>query len=212
VVARSLSLKFLDVIRKVEYFMEALESPSETQPRRFRPVLPGRLTIAALLAIVASIGVFLTPLREEPVNLEEGIAKSLTAAKWDAWEWLTHPLELNPAGSVTRTTAAIADMCVVPKSGRVWICGEGGLTAFSDNRGETWRQESLPDEDRLTPVEQSNGGKVGGARKLPNLTAIHFIDNEHGLVVGFGGAAFRYGAKPEPHWEAIQHPVSKEAV
>jgi hypothetical protein len=128
---------------------------------RLQRPLPWRLVTAGVLASVAALGVFFTPLHEEPVPIaKERSAGGTTSPTWDPWEWFAHPLELNPAGLITKTTAAIADICIVPKSGRVWICGEGGLTAHSDDHGETWKQEPLPDGGARSayPAAQRCGG------------------------------------------------------
>jgi hypothetical protein len=163
-----------------------------------------RFGVAVIFALIAALGT-LTPIREEPLLLQVRSQNPDLITQQEpelfSTEWFTHPLEINPTASLTFFNSEIADICIVPESGRVWICGKGGLTAFSDDHARTWKQVNLSDIGgrKADSAQEQNGEQ----RKLRDLTSIHFFDRTHGMVVGRDGAAFRYRSEARPSWETI---------
>jgi photosystem II stability/assembly factor-like uncharacterized protein len=102
----------------------------------------------------------------------------LNHCRWTGWTCclalLTAAVQATPVGAALQRPAVLAKAAArsmlqsAAKSGnRLVAVGERGIVVLSDDQGQTWRQ---------VPVPVSVG-----------LTAVHFIDAQHGWIAGHGG-------------------------
>src|SRR5262245_10667070 len=89
------------------------------------------LSLSFALFILSSAGVVFQTARpsefSEPLN-------------WTKAAWWIRPLEFNAARGLPEITGDLNAVEVVQQTGRIWVGGNSGFLAFSDDRGHSWVQ------------------------------------------------------------------------
>jgi len=84
-------------------------------------------------------------------------------------DWWKYPYERNPIKRLPEFTGNLNGVAVVPGSGRVWICGDGGLLAFSDDEGHTWTRFAWHPEDGTYRIPTSAAPAQAADSRLPTF-------------------------------------------
>lgn len=98
-----------------------------------------KLIFAALLLFAASsTTAFFQPLCPDPYR-RSGLAAVI------------YPAEENAHKRLPAFTCDLNAVAVVPETGRVWVVGDRGLVAYSDDGGREWKRRSVPAPDLPPP-------------------------------------------------------------
>lgn len=147
---------------------------SSPTSRKFRLSRKAWFFTALGIFIISTIFAFVQPPRRNPFD-----AKSFHGLRW-----FYHPIERNAFKRLSTITSSINDIFVVPETKRLWIAGDGGLLAYSDNGGVSWEQFDLK---KVLPLSQEKGAK-GAWRLTPGFISTAYaavppeqksLDNEY---------------------------------
>ncbi|OOP56200.1 MAG: hypothetical protein AYP45_10410 [Candidatus Brocadia carolinensis] len=120
---------------------------SSPTSRKFRLSRKAWFFVALGIFIISTIFAFMQPPRRNPFD-----AKSFHGLRW-----FYHPIERNAFKRLPTITSSINDIFVVPETKRLWISGNGGLLAYSDDGGASWPQKDLK-ESVSSPQEKRAKG------------------------------------------------------
>ncbi len=120
---------------------------SSPTSRKFRLSRKAWFFTALGIFIISTIIAFAQPPRHNPFDAES----------FHGLHWFYHPIERNAFKRLPTITSSINDIFVVPETKRLWIAGNGGLLAYSDDGGVYWKQLELAKVIISLPEKKAKG-------------------------------------------------------
>lgn len=112
--------------------------------------------------MISTIFAFVQPPRRNPFD----------ANSFHGIHWFFYPIERNAFKRLPIITSSINDIFVVPETERLWIAGDGGLLACSDDGGVRWEQVDIK---KVAPSPQEKKAK-GAWRINPVLMSTAYAE------------------------------------
>jgi hypothetical protein len=102
---------------------------------------------ALVIFVISTTFAFLQLPRRNPFDAES----------FHGLRWFLYPIERNAFRRLPVITSGINDIFVVPDTKRLWIVGNGGLLAYSDDGGEHWVQPLIMEGSTPQPEKGAKG-------------------------------------------------------